>query len=282
MKESVLEVPGARLHHFVRGLGPLLVLISGGHGDAGATEALATHLADRYTVLTYARRGLSGSTTDSPALTLATHADDLSHLLSSLTTEPASVYGSSFGALIALELTVRHPQQVGLVVAHEAPVTQLLPASERAVAIQDFLTVEELFTTKGVAPALRWFAKFLDIDPTDREPDLPLRTPGPEHFPNATVLMTHDTPAIRNYTVNLSDLSNSPARVVPAAGQDSTHIWPNKCARLLAEHLGVPCEPFPGGHNAYTFRPRATAERLHQVLTQQAAEAGQRAGGRRS
>ncbi|MDP9867834.1 MULTISPECIES: hypothetical protein [Streptosporangium] len=35
-------------------------------------EALATCLADRCTVLTYDRRGLSGSTTDDPGLTLAT------------------------------------------------------------------------------------------------------------------------------------------------------------------------------------------------------------------
>ncbi|TCC47807.1 alpha/beta hydrolase [Kribbella capetownensis] len=267
MKESVLEVPGARLHHFVRGSGPLLVLIAGGFGDATVTDALANHLADRYTVLTYDRRGLSGSTTDSPALTVATHADDISLLLATVTTEPAYVYGSSFGGLIALELTLKNPDQVGTVVAHEAPVTQLLPAPERAVAIQDFLTVEETFATEGVGPALSYYAKFLDLDPTDREADNPLRTPGPDHLPNATVLLAHDTPAIRTHTFNLTDFQNSPVRIIPAAGQDSTHIWPNKCAELLADHLGVPCEPFPGGHNAYTYHPRATAHRLHQVLT---------------
>jgi pimeloyl-ACP methyl ester carboxylesterase len=267
MNESVLEVPGARLHHFVRGSGPLLVLVAGGHGDTTVTDALANHLADRYTVLTYDRRGLSGSTTEEPARTVATHADDLSLLLATVTTEPAYVYGSSYGGLIALELTMRHPDQVGVVVAHEAPVTQLLPAAERAVAIQDFRTVEETFAAEGVAPALRWYAKFLDLDPTDREPDNPLRAPGPNHHANATVLLNYDTPVIRTHTVDLSDLENSPARIIPAAGEDSTHIWPNKCARLLADHLGVPCEPFPGGHNAYTYHPRATAERLHQVLT---------------
>ncbi|TCC61089.1 alpha/beta hydrolase [Kribbella pittospori] len=267
MKESVLEVPGARLHHFVRGSGPLLVLIGGGKGDATATDALADQLADSYTVLTYDRRGLSGSTTDAPALTVATHADDLSLLLATVTTEPAYVYGTSFGGLIALELTTRHPDQVGLVVAHEAPVTQLLPAPERTVANQDFRTAEETFRTEGVAPALRWYAKFLDLDPTDREPDNPQRTPGPDDVANATVLLAHDTPTIRTHTVDLSDLKSSPAHIVPAAGEDSTHIWPNKCARLLALHLGVRCQPFPGGHNAYTYRPRATATRLRQVLT---------------
>src|SRR5690348_8349037 len=67
--ESVLEVPGGRLRSFVRGSGPALVLIAGGHGDASRTEALARHLAYQYTVLTYDRRGLSGSTTSAPATT---------------------------------------------------------------------------------------------------------------------------------------------------------------------------------------------------------------------
>jgi pimeloyl-ACP methyl ester carboxylesterase len=264
--ESVLEVPGARLRYFVRGSGPLLVLIAGGHGDAAVNEPLASHLADRYTVLTYDRRGLSGSTTDEPGLTLATHADDLSRLLSALTTEPAHVYGSSFGALISLELITRHPGQAGVVVAHEPPVTQLLPEPERALAIQDFLAAEETFKAEGAAPALRRFAEFAGIDPTDREPDVEVGAPGPEQRSNVEFFLTYDTPAVRTHALDLTELKDSSARIVPAVGENSGHIWPHKCAKLLAEELGIAYVTFPGGHNGYRFRPRATAERLHQVL----------------
>ena len=271
MKESVLEVPGARLRHFVRGSGPLLVLVPGGYGDAARTDALATHLADRYTVLTYDRRGLSGSTTDERRLTLATHADDISNLLSALTTEPAYIYSSSIGALISLELTTRHPEQVGVVVAHEAPVLQLLPELERAGAILDLRTAEEIFKADGVRPALQWFREFLDLDPTDREPDLELPTPGPEQLPNGEFFLTHDVPALRTHALDRTKLENIPTRIVPAASENSGHIWAHKCARLLAEELGVRCETFPGGHNGHVFRPRATAERIHQVLSKQPA-----------
>ncbi|WP_182902321.1 alpha/beta fold hydrolase [Microbispora sp. H10830] len=266
MRESVLEVPGARLRHFVRGSGPLLLLVAGGHGDAAVNEALASHLAGRYTVLTYDRRGLSGSTNDDPGLTLATHADDISHLLSALTAEPAHVYGSSIGALISLELTTRHPGQVGVVVAHEPPVTQLLPEPERALAIEDLLAAEETFKAEGAFPALRRFAKFAGIDPTDREPDVETRVPGPEQLPNLEFFLTYDAPALRTHALDLTALKNSPARVVPAVGENSGHIWAHRCGRLLAEELGIACETFPGGHNGYVFRPRATAERLHRVL----------------
>lgn len=266
MKELVLDVPGARLRHFVRGSGPLLVLVAGGHGDAAVNDALATHLADRYTVLTYDRRGLSASTTDEPGVTLPTHADDLSQLLATLTTQPAHVYGTSLGALIALELTTRHPGQVGVVVAHEPPATQLLPEPQRAPAIQDLLAVEETFKAQGAAPALRAFAEFAGIDPSDREPDVEVHASGTQQLLNLGFLLTYDMPAVRAHVLDLAALKDSPARIVPAVGETSGHIWPHRCARLLAEELGTTYETFPGGHNGYRFRPRATAERLRQVL----------------
>jgi pimeloyl-ACP methyl ester carboxylesterase len=277
MIESVREAPGTRLRHFVRGSGPLLVLVAGGHGDAAVNDALASHLADRYTVLTYDRRGLSGSTTDEPARTLVTHADDLSRLLAATTTEPALVYGTSVGALIALEFTARHPAQVDVLVAHEPPAIQLLPQSQRALAIRDLRETEEAFTSAGHFPALDRFAKLADIDPTDCEPGVRLPAPGPQQLSNFEVLVTYDLPSIRHHTLDLAALKDSPARIVPGAGASSAHIWPHACARLLADELGVPCETFPGGHNGYRFHPRGTAQRLHQVL-EEAREHADRSG----
>ncbi|GAA1246803.1 hypothetical protein GCM10009676_36270 [Prauserella halophila] len=61
---SILHVPGARLYYEVRGDGPLLVLIPGAPGNARVFTALADQLAQRYTVLTYDRRGFSRSVLD--------------------------------------------------------------------------------------------------------------------------------------------------------------------------------------------------------------------------
>jgi pimeloyl-ACP methyl ester carboxylesterase len=275
MRESVLDVPGARLRYFVRGNGPLLALVAGGHGDASVNDALAGQLASRYTVLTYDRRGLSGSGADEPgATTLATHADDLARLLAACTGEPALVYGSSLGALIALELTVRHAGKVGVVVAHEPPVTQVLPGPERERALRDLRGAEEAYRAEGVIPALRRFAEFAGIDPADREPGVGVRAQGPRQLANAAFLLAYDVPAIRGHTLDLAALKGSAARVVPAAGENSRHVWPHRCARLLAGELGAECAVFPGGHNGYVFRPRGTAERLHQVLGAAARDGG--------
>lgn len=264
--ESFLDVPGARLRYLVRGSGPVLVLVAGGHGDASRTDALAGLLADRYTVLTYDRRGLSGSLTSAPATTLTTHAEDLSRLLHTVASEPAYVFGTSIGALIALELTARHPGQVAAVVAHEPGGVAMLPEPERAEAVRGLLEVEETFRAEGAAAALGRFAASIDIDPTDRETDVAVSVPGPQQLANAAYLFTHDLPALRAHTIDLASLRESGTRLLTGVGEWSAHTWPNRCGRLLADALDVPCETFPGGHNGYVFRPRGTAETLRGVL----------------
>ncbi len=77
------------------------------------------------------------------------------------------------------------------------------------------------------------------------------------------------------HRLDLAALQGSDARIVPAAGENSAHIWPHRCAQLLAAEPGTACEALPGGHNGYAFRPRATAKRLHRILT----TPGQRAAG---
>ncbi|MGW4804495.1 alpha/beta fold hydrolase [Kitasatospora sp. NPDC004272] len=267
MRESVLEVPGARLRHFVRGTGPVLALVAGGHGDAGVTDALAARLADRYTVVTYDRRGLSGSAVDEPGrTTVAVHAEDVSRLLAAVTGEPALVFGSSLGGLVALEFALRHPGRARAVVAHEPAAVRLLPGPERAVALRDLSGAREAFEAAGVDAALRRFAEFAGIDPTDREPDAPVRARGPEQVRNAEFLLRYDLASLREHRLDLAALKGSGVRVVAGVGENSGRFWPHRCGELLAAELGTGCSVFPGGHNGYAFRPRATARRLHEVL----------------
>jgi pimeloyl-ACP methyl ester carboxylesterase len=100
-QNDTLHVAGATLFYRVRGSGPTLLILPGGDGDADTTKTLCDELVDHYTVVTYDRRGLSRSTIDGPveSLTLGTHRDDAHCLLAALTNEPASVLGSSIGAL---------------------------------------------------------------------------------------------------------------------------------------------------------------------------------------
>jgi pimeloyl-ACP methyl ester carboxylesterase len=263
---SSVAVPGGRLRYLTQGAGPLLLVVAGGHGDATKGRPLGAHLADEYTVLTYDRRGLSDSVTDRPARSLTEHAEDASRLLEQVTEEPAYVFGSSVGGMIALTLASAHPDQVRVVVAHEPPALGLLPETERPLAVAGLLAVEQAFADKGVDAALETFLEMADIDPTDREPDVRAAPRTPQEAANFEVLARHDLPAIRSHELDVDALATSGARVVPAVGATSAHTWPHACGRLLGEALGVEPVTLPGGHLGYVQRPRETAARVRAAL----------------
>jgi pimeloyl-ACP methyl ester carboxylesterase len=263
-----LPVPGASLHYKVRGSGPLLLLLQGGDGDADGTDALAGHLASDYTVLSYDRRGLSRSPVSdpAPAIDMATHSEDASRLLAAVASGPALVFGASLGAVLGLDLISRHPGQVRLLVAHEPPVTGLLPEPERSQAIRDQEEVEDLYRREGIAAAMRKFVAVAGIRFDDREPDVSIPQPRPERIANLQFFLTHDAPAVHRHQLDLPALRAAAARIVAAAGA-STQTFPRRCAQALAGELGRPLAEFPGGHSGFMLRPRAFATRLREILT---------------
>lgn len=133
MRTGMLSVRGATLYHEIRGTGPTLLLIPGGPMDAAGFAEIAERLADRYTVITYDCRGNSRSPHDGTAddLTVEVLADDAHRLLEAVGSGPAYVLGSSGGATYGLDLVARYPGQVRTLVAHEPPVSCLLPDAER-------------------------------------------------------------------------------------------------------------------------------------------------------
>src|SRR2546421_10999944 len=50
--------------------------------------------------------------------------------------QPATVFGSSFGAIVALEVLSHTPEQAQTVVAHEPPAVALLPDAAKWLAFQ--------------------------------------------------------------------------------------------------------------------------------------------------
>jgi pimeloyl-ACP methyl ester carboxylesterase len=165
-QEGSLLVDGATLFYRVRGSGPLLLILSGGHGDADTGDDLCKELIGRFTVLTYDRRGMSRSKINVPneSLTIATHSDDAHRLLAELTNKPAFVFGNSIGALIGLDLVARHPEQVALFVAHEPPAFELLPEGERNRAIRLQEEAEEAFRREGIEAGFKKFVELAAVD----------------------------------------------------------------------------------------------------------------------
>jgi pimeloyl-ACP methyl ester carboxylesterase len=68
------------------------------------------------------------------------------------------VFASSGGAVNALALATRHPEQVHTLVAHEPPSASVLPDRERALAA--VMDIRETYERDGLGPAM---AKFIAL-----------------------------------------------------------------------------------------------------------------------
>jgi pimeloyl-ACP methyl ester carboxylesterase len=267
-KSETLQVRGARLFYRVRGKGPLLLILSGGHGDADTTDMLCENVTDRYTVVTYDRRGLSRSKIDADAglPTIVTHGEDAHQLLATLATEPSLVFGSSIGALIGLYLVARHPEQVQVLVAHEPPAWELLPQSERNVAMRAMEDIVSTFHRQGANAAFQKFATLASSDHADREIGVAVSQPTPQIVANMNFFFSTDAPSVGNFRLDLPALKAASTRIVAAGGASGRETAPYHCATELAAKLDTAFAEFPGGHTGWLLRPKGFATKLLEIL----------------
>lgn len=108
------------LYYEEEGSGVPILLIPPAGSTASTWGAGVEDLAEIGCVITYDRRGYARSGGD-PVRSISTHTADAAAVLESLATEAAVVVGTSAGAAIAVDLVVRRPELVRVVVAHEFP-----------------------------------------------------------------------------------------------------------------------------------------------------------------
>src|SRR3546814_592895 len=134
--KGFLEVPGARLYYETYGSGPVMLMVPGATGSAYSFQRVREHLAARYTVATYDRRGFSRSQLDGQQdydRRLETDANDVRRLIEHSSDKPAILFGSSSGGIIVLEVLARHPSVVRTLVPHEPAAVRLLPDGQKRV-----------------------------------------------------------------------------------------------------------------------------------------------------
>jgi pimeloyl-ACP methyl ester carboxylesterase len=165
-KTHTLDAPGAVLHYDVRSndaaTEPVLLLIGSPMGATGF-GTLAGHFTDR-TVVTYDPRGTERSRRTDGATENAVdeHADDLHRLMIVLDAGPVDVFASSGGAVNALALVAKHPEQVRILVAHEPPAAQILPDCEPVLAA--CVDIHETYLRSGFGPAMAKFIALVSYD----------------------------------------------------------------------------------------------------------------------
>ncbi|MEV5375839.1 alpha/beta hydrolase [Streptomyces nondiastaticus] len=260
VESGTLAVPGARLYFEVRGTGPLLLLIPGGASDAEVFRDLADELAPCHRVVTYDPRGISRSTLNGPPGEpwLGTQADDAARLLAHLTRAGEAtvrVFGSCAGGLIALELLVRDPQRVRLVIVHEPPAMGLLPDAARHAAY--FEEVYATFRREGVPAALDRLRVIFSGRPSP---------PLPEVADNSAYFLSHVLLPSTRCVPDVTALAVVADRVVPAGGEGSRTHDVHRPVTVLAQQLGREVTEFPGGHAGYATQPAPFAAQLAAVL----------------
>jgi pimeloyl-ACP methyl ester carboxylesterase len=277
-----LEVPGAVLTYDVRrnesSTAPVLLLIGSPMGASGF-GTLAGHFTDR-TVVTYDPRGVErskrtdGATESTPDM----HADDLHRLIAALNAGPVDLFASSGGAVNALALVARHPEQVRTLVAHEPPASQVLPDREAALAAN--ADIHETYLRRGFGPAM---AKFLmlvshkgpvpaDFAGMEADPamfGLPAEDDGSRDDP----LLGQNILSCTHYQPDFDALRNASTRIVIGAGTESEGELAHRGAIGVAERLGTTPVMFPSGHGGFLGNeygqpgaPEAFAATLRAVL----------------
>ena len=279
-----LEVPGAVLTYDVRrndsSREPPLFIIGSPMGASGFVT-LANHFSDR-TVMTYDPRGAERSrrTDDATRNTVDEHADDLHRLIDALGAGPVDLFASSGGAVVALALVERHPEQVRTLVAHEPPTAMVLP--DRDAALAACVAVHETYERAGFGPAM---AKFIALVSHEGPiPDGFADQPGPDPqmfgLPTADdgsrrdPLMGLNMPALNAYEPDYDALRAASTRIVIGVGAQSARMMAGRGGIGVAEGLGTPPVTFPGGHDGFSGgeygqagEPDAFAATLREVLS---------------
>jgi acetyltransferase/esterase len=246
------------LHVHCAGTGPALLLIAGAGGDADPFLPLAAACAGERTVITYDRRAnsRSGRPPSQPGLTgLAEQAEDARAVLDRSGIDRATVFGTSGGGCIALELARRHPERVERLVLHEPALVHALPGGEQLHAELGGRLRQDR-AEHGADAALEAFLRFAY---GDAEWELLPAEIAARIVANGAVFLDEEFEALTGATPP-SSRERLPAAVV-LRGTDSPAFLPPLCD-LVADALGAPVHVVPGGHLGYFTDPGLFARAL--------------------
>ncbi len=263
---DTLRVDDALLHYEVRGHGPLLVLV-GAPMDARSFEPLADLMATDHTVLTTDPRGINRSPVDDRDRdsTPEQRADDLFRLIGHVDAGPATVLGSSGGAVSVLALVQAHPEVVHTAIAHEPPLDELLDDRAELRA-----QTEEIVAIHQAGDPVGAFRRFLEVANIFLPDEVVQQMVGGER--DAQDIADDDYQYRRMlrptafWVPDLDNLRDTASRVLVGLGEESGGQLCDRTSRALAKELGTEPTMFPGGHIGFAEDPAAFASRLRTVL----------------
>jgi pimeloyl-ACP methyl ester carboxylesterase len=279
MATHVLETDKAAITYDVHGEGGRPLMMIGQPMDASGFAALRAQFPDR-TVITYDPRGLGrstrsdGSTENRPDIQAA----DV-HAVIQAVGGPVDLFGSSGGAVTALEVVATYPDDVVTLVAHEPPIIDVLPDADAARRARDGFIDAYLANGFGAGMAqfmvmTSWQGEYNDeyfaLPPADpAQFGMPAEDDGTRDNP----LLSKDSLAVTDYQVKVDALAAAPTRVVIAVGEETGNAFTARTAIHTAKLLGQEATVFPSHHGGfmdgtfgYAGKPEEFGVKLREVL----------------
>jgi pimeloyl-ACP methyl ester carboxylesterase len=119
IEKSVTSKDGTLIAYELTGSGPVVILVSAALADRDGSRPLARQLSSSFTVISYDRRGRGKSANTLPYV-VEREVEDLEALVNS-TGGPVLLFGSSSGAVLALDAAARLGPKVTKLFLHEPP-----------------------------------------------------------------------------------------------------------------------------------------------------------------
>ena len=279
---QTIEAPGATITYDVRRVdspAPVLFLIGSPMGASGF-GTLASHFGDR-TVVTYDPRGVERSTKADPATqsTPEQHADDLHRVIEAVGAGPVDLFASSGGAVNALALVAKHPEDVRTLVAHEPPLASILPDRAGALAVTE--AIADSYRQKGFGAGMAHFILVVSHKgPIEADfasqpgPDPAMfGMPAEDDGTRTDPLLFQNIITCTHFEPDFEALRGASTRIVLGAGIESDGEMAHRGAEAAAERLGTTPVTFPSGHGGFLGNeygqpgePEAFAAKLREVL----------------
>lgn len=129
---------GVELAYEERGEGPAVLVVHGMAGPSPILRQVPPALGSAARMISYDRRGYGASQAPEPyeRTTVQEQAEDAAALLAALGAGPAVLCGADFGALVCLDLALRHPRLVSGSVLLGPPLLWLVPQGSEELAAE--------------------------------------------------------------------------------------------------------------------------------------------------
>lgn len=270
MTAGLIETGSAPLYTEIRETAdPPLLLISGGGADGAIFDSMLEPLCVHFSVITYDRRGNSRSPRPDGwhTTSIEEQADDVARLIVAARLEDVRVFGTSWGAPIALDVALRYSHLAHTVVIHEAPLFSALPEAAEIAERRRKLTA-------AAVAAGDFGAAFTSLVQSNNGEvfdymDVALRE---RLMGNARTFFELELPAFASYQPTPETLAAMRLPVIVSVGERSCGTAIHAATARLAAQMGVDLVELPGGHAPYLDRqpgPTDFGVALAALLSQQ-------------